>query len=174
MRNVYLIQRGTINVPLSIENRISQAVNMDYMGSAEFEFGALPKSLRAMQRAADALELRETNITNIEGNNLLVLSSLSDEDFATWCAQFKESCDNKRRLKEMLRIENWFKELKAPEELKGKRKQEYIDRHIRYRSDFWWDIDNGVMTSFNKDFMAQCRQNLESSWKYMDEQVANK
>jgi len=174
MRNVYLVQRGTINTPLSIENRISQAVNMDDMGSAEFEFGALPKSLRAMQHAADKLTLRETNIFNVDGDNLQVLTSLSDEDFEQWCTQFQEACSNKRHLKKGLRIENWFKAIQVPETLKGKSAKEYVDRHLRYRSDFWWDIDNNLMASFNKDFMAQCKQNLESSWKYMDEQVTAK
>lgn len=42
----YLVQRGKIRHPL-VEGRFSDAVNLDYMGSAEFEWGALPKSLRA-------------------------------------------------------------------------------------------------------------------------------
>lgn len=141
---------------------------MDYMGSSEFEFGALPSSLREMQRNKDQLILRATNISNVDGDNLLVLTSLSDEDFEIWCDQFLEACNHKRHLKESLRAADWFKEIKAPEALKGKKKKEYIERQLRYRPDFWWDLDNGAMASFNKEFMAQCKQNLESSWRYMD------
>lgn len=142
---------------------------MDYMGSAEFEFGALPASLRDMQQHQDELELRKTNITNIDGNSLYALTSLSEADFETWCQQFLEASNDKRQLKESLYIRDWFIEIKAPEALKGKKKQEYVKRKLSYRSNFWWDIVNGVMASFNKEFMTQCiRQNLEASWSYMD------
>jgi hypothetical protein len=56
MHTPYLIQRGEIKRPL-VEGRLSEAVNLDYMGSAEFEFGALPKSLRALQSMVDAISL---------------------------------------------------------------------------------------------------------------------
>lgn len=43
MRTPYLIQRGKIVKPLAEhDTRLSKAVNLDYMGSSEFEFGALP------------------------------------------------------------------------------------------------------------------------------------
>lgn len=46
----YLIQRASINTPLAAPSaRLSQAVNFDYMGSAEFEFGALPRSFRNIE-----------------------------------------------------------------------------------------------------------------------------
>jgi hypothetical protein len=48
----YLIQRGTI---LENSGALSDAVRLDYMGRAEFEFGAMPGSLRRMETQQDKL-----------------------------------------------------------------------------------------------------------------------
>lgn len=40
--------------------------------------------------------------------------------------------------------------------------------------DFWWDVDNHVMWSFDKVFMNRLGDVLVRSWKYMDEQKAVK
>ena len=47
----HYVQRGRIRRPLGqhVGLRLTQAVAMDYMGSAEFEFGVLPDSLRVTQ-----------------------------------------------------------------------------------------------------------------------------
>ena len=42
---------------------INNALNCDYMGAAEFEYGAVPKALWAMTNAAKAGELVETELT---------------------------------------------------------------------------------------------------------------
>ncbi len=70
VKPIYLVQRGTINRPLSqyTDVRISEAIDLDYMGSSEFEFGALPKSLRAFEAEADALNSRVVpSVTDAEG-----------------------------------------------------------------------------------------------------------
>jgi hypothetical protein len=56
LRKPYLIQRANIVKPLSPKNQagkvtLSKSVSFDYMGSSEFEFGALPKSLKRLHAA---------------------------------------------------------------------------------------------------------------------------
>ena len=50
-REPYLIQRALIRRPLGkyADATLTEAVAFDYMGAAEFEFGALPKSLRCSE-----------------------------------------------------------------------------------------------------------------------------
>jgi hypothetical protein len=51
MKTPYLIQRAEINSSRNDEMRLSQAVDLDYMGSSEFELGATAKSLRALEKS---------------------------------------------------------------------------------------------------------------------------
>lgn len=82
IRAPYLIQRAEIESPLAmVSTRLSQAVNFDYMGSAEFEFGALPKSFRRMEANKAQLILRKVPEI-MEGEiPLRVYSYLTNEEF---------------------------------------------------------------------------------------------
>lgn len=58
----YHIQRGDIVTPLAPDTaRLSKAVDFHYMGSAEFEFGALPKSFRRIEQVADDWKLQRVD-----------------------------------------------------------------------------------------------------------------
>jgi hypothetical protein len=155
IRTPYLIQRATIKTPLAEgTSRLSDAVSFDYMGSSEFEWGALPKSLRALQ--FDQKILKFVKVPEImEGEQQLrVLHAFeSDEDFA----KYKEYLLRLRGVGEHMRL---------------KERSEFdLTLKSRYdRANFWWDIDNHVMFSFHKIFMNRLQEHLASSWKYMDEQ----
>lgn len=65
----HLIQRCSIRDPRFAGDRkgIDKLLSFDYMGSAEFEFGALPKAVRLLREAAvnDKLELVETPFNSV-------------------------------------------------------------------------------------------------------------
>lgn len=153
MRTPYLIQRGKIKHPL-VEGRFSAAVDLDYMGSAEFEFGALPKSLRALQAMVDSISVTvDPRITGDNGESLRVLHTFSPDDYEKYIVHLLALRDGKVRTKES----TWFDKDHA--------------KHFKsLRCDLWWDVDNHVMWSFDKVFMKRLPGVLEASWKYMDEQ----
>lgn len=153
MHTPYLIQRGTINRPL-VEGRFSEAVNLDYMGSAEFEFGALPKSLRALQAKVDSISLTtEPRITDEGGASLRVLHTFTPDEYEEYVGHLLKLREGQLRTKES----TWFD-------------KEHPKRFKTLRCDVWWDIDNHVMWTFDKVFAKRLGDHLAASWKYMDEQ----
>ncbi len=158
MYTPYLIQRAQIETPLAAPDaRLSKAVNFDYMGSAEFEFGALPKSFRRIEVNADKFIMRK--VTEImEGEACLrVWSSFDDEKFEEYKLhlmrmRFPKNHGGLLRTKEGVRFE--------------------IDYpHSKYFvTNFWWDIDNDVMFGFEKNFMNRVGNYVASSLVYMNEQ----
>ncbi len=157
-RTPYLIQRATINRPLADKDtRLSRAANLDYMGSAEFEFGALPKSFRRIEQNADAFVMRLVPEIQ-EGEAVLrVWSYLNDEDFAAYKQHLLAMRENKLRLKESSYFDaNHNKNFK----------------HLR--ADFWWDIDNDVMFGFDKNFMNRVGHYVAASIMYMNSKQETK
>lgn len=153
MHTPYLIQRGKIVRPMP-DDRFSKLVDLDYMGSAEFEFGALPKSLRALQARVDSISITvEPRITGENGESLRVLHTFSPEEYEQYVAYLLQARDGKLRTKES----TWFD-------------KDHAKRFPSLRCDVWWDIDNHVMWSFDKNFMKRLPDALVASWKYMDEQ----
>jgi len=119
----YLIQRG------NFENRnyksgIDSIVKFDYMGSAEFEWGALPKSLD---------NIRE-NIKDYIYFNI----TIGDKSITVFCKNSQESeveeylnglSKNEMRLKEYSDFNNYI----------------FPSEYFSSETDFWWDIENNLM-----------------------------
>jgi hypothetical protein len=152
MKAPYLIQRGTINWPL-VHDRLSKAVSFDYMGSAEFEFGALPESLREMQKRIDSVSLTvEPRIMDGE-STLRVLHTFTPDEYEEYLGYLLKLREGHIQTKEDPRFQ-----------------KDHSLRSKRLCCDFWWDIDNHVMWSFDKNFMKRLPDVLVASWKYMNEQ----
>lgn len=153
LRAPYLIQRAKIKTPLAPEGTLlTEAIRLDYMGSAEFEFGALPDSLEALHKNRVRLRLiKVPSITDGE-RQLRVLSALSDADFAVYVGYLKKmrKPNNGIYTKECTQFEE-----RAPGTKFGG------------ENDFWWDIKTHVMFSFNKLFMNRLGAHLAVSWNYM-------
>jgi hypothetical protein len=143
----YLVQRGNISKLAPEETRLTKAVDLDYMGSAEFEFGALPKSLRALQSGTRTLRI----VSDIKQDDvpLRVLSAFNEEEFGEYIPYLHELRADKICLKEWLRF--------SPDRIKDE-----------YAENFWWDIENHVMWSFHKQFMNRLENYLQASFAYMD------
>ena len=149
----YHIQRGDIRRPLTpAGTKISDSVSFQYMGSSEFEFGALPRSLRTLQAYVDKLQLTvEPRIQDEQGRSVRVLHTFTSEEYEEYLVLMLAMRDGTRRTKEST----------------------YFDKehHTRFKSltcDFWWDIDAHVMWSFDKMFMNRLGEHLVASWQYMD------
>lgn len=155
IRTPYLIQRAEISAPLAArDKRFSEAVELDYMGSAEFEFGALPKSLRALQQRINSISITvEPRITGEGGESLRVLHTFTPDEYEEYVVHLLSLREGKLRTKES----TWFD-------------AGHSTRFKSLRCDLWWDIDNHVMWTFNKNFSKRLGDHLVASWKYMDEQ----
>lgn len=153
----YLIQRAQINSPLADEtSRLSQAVKFDYMGSSEFEFGALPKSFRRIESHGSNWVCRIVNEIKEGEIPLRVWSALSDEDFELY----------KTYLLRLRDYENHGGPIRTKEGVRFEHDREH-DKY--FTTNFWWDIDNDVMFGFKKEFMKRVNSYVASSLKYMNE-----
>lgn len=152
----YLIQRATIHKPLAPPSvRLSIAVDLDYMGSAEFEFGALPKSFRKIEAMAKDFVGRPVPEITKDGNPLIVYSYLNAANFAeykTWLLRLNGEGEPVRT-KESTRFERDYKS-------------------TYNKTDFWWDINNDAMFGFDPEFMRFLPEYVSSSLRYMNEQKA--
>lgn len=153
MKTPYLIQRCEIKRPIAPASAdISKAVDFDYMGSSEFEFGALPKSLRRIEQTGWKIrlvpEIMQGEIA------LRVWSSFSDEEFEeykTYLIRLRNPGSNPIRTKERTKFEE------------GGKISEF------FNTDFWWDIQNDVMFGFDKVFMKRVCDYVDNSLNLMNE-----
>jgi hypothetical protein len=111
------------------------------MGSAEFEWGALPDSLKRMTKTINDFNIFITsNILDIS-NGRLVLIAHTDE----YAALFPDIISGTIRLKESSKIK---------ESMTGRygsgRPIDPLDK-----TDAWWDIENDVMFCFGKSRAEQ-------------------
>jgi hypothetical protein len=151
----YLIQRGKIQKqPAS--KKVSDVVQLDYMGSAEFEFGALPASLRAMQAAQKQYSLFRL-VINGKDVHVWASSEVSRDELKE---QLTELAEKKLWLKERSEFDYWFRKEKSRWEQ---------DKDFKPFT-FWWDIKNHIMFSLNGEFMKKLPECLQASWTFMDEQ----
>ena len=133
----YLIQRASF---CHRENSkgIDSIVRFDYMGSSEFEWGALPKSLKAIRaNISDYVH----SVVDIKGKPISVYCGSSQ------VSEIKEYLiglsENKFRLKEFSGFNNYIN-----------------DNEMKYsRFDLWWDIENHLI--FWKSDVSDDRQVIE-------------
>lgn len=117
----YLIQRAKfVNSP--DQKGIDSILDFDYMGSAEFEFGALPQGLKRIRDNIHDYHLFEYVI-----NNKKIAVFCKKENKHEICIIINGLADNKFYLKEYCDLFYYTKEKDA------------------IRSDFWWDIGNDYM-----------------------------
>ena len=132
--NFYLIQRGEFNQDGEGLTGKTGVIDLDYMGSAEFEFGAIPKSFRRIMHDFNNYIYTPTGIYTKENNELILFSNQGLTD-------------------EILEGLNFF--INNPYHLKAYSELEKIPNSSikdtgfnKLRTNFWWCIE------FNKDWMA--------------------
>ncbi|MCR4334327.1 MAG: hypothetical protein NUV47_01180 [Patescibacteria group bacterium] len=136
----YLIQRAKFQDNFDKES-IDSILGFDYMGSAEFEFGALSQSLKRIREQIS--EYRTFSAVGVPLNHPLNVSNdfkitifCNGNNHKEICQAVKNLADNKFHLKEYCDFSDWIHSKK------------------NYRnSDFWWDIENDYMFwKYNLEF----------------------
>jgi hypothetical protein len=130
----WLVQRAKFrNIPVEHIDGVNSLFDFDYMGSAEFEFGALPKSLHAI-------------VDNVSEYHMVVVPSVCNrqrEPMYLYCHKGVTEQANSNAIhlsKEMYGYKEWCD---MPNYLAGEKS---------YRvNDFWWDILGHYMICFGKD-----------------------
>jgi len=135
----YLIQRGCFNNDGDSLTGNTGVVNLDYMGSIEFELGAIPKSYRRIMHDFNDYIYVPTGIHTIENNELILFSNkvLANEILDS----LSSFIYNPYKLKEYSELE------KIPD---SSLNDTGFDR---LKTNFWWCID------INKDWMAFLNSN---------------
>lgn len=149
---MYCIQRCKKKEKFKTGMRVSQWLQLDYMGSAEFEFGAVPECLRNFNALIEKLVI-ESHVVNKKSIYFLCTPAQ--------VASVREALDS------------WGKNLYKP------RLQETIsvpailqDTEKFYQDDFWFDIDDNIAFSFEQKDLQHFKQAFTNSVVYMDEQKA--
>jgi hypothetical protein len=159
MHKPYLIQRAKIRTPLAESDaRLSKAVGFDYMGSAEFEFGALPQSIKRIGANFNQWQCRLVNEIKEKEKTLRVYCALDDEEFE----QYKEYLLQ-------LRYPKQYGDLYTKESVNFEADWKFYSDFSRV--DFWWDIKNDVMFSFKKEFMNRLPSYVKNQYDYYNKEL---
>lgn len=150
----YLIQRCNVIDNPRPSKRISENLSTQYMGSAEFEFGSLPRSLRDINENIENYELvKVKEIKNSSGKELLIfMPKMTNELQNQYINHLKVLRKGQGRTKEYTGFSQ-------------------LDEHKTFsKTDVWWDIDNNIFFSFKPPIMKVIGESVKSSVKWMDEQ----
>lgn len=114
-------------------------LRLDYMGSAEYEFGAVPKSLKRITSRADMLEIiHVAGFHDYMNQKLYAISSLEKaEQYLQYFGQLVQETMPLKQRSEM-------KESSTGIDFMGKHIEDYR------KSDAWWDLDNDIMWCYGK------------------------
>ena len=138
--NPYLIQTMRLKKETTGPT-LDGMLGMDYMGSNEFEFGALPTSLKRITKNVDKFKYVRTAIPNHKGDALYLITRLKTE----YDTHIKNISNDDVHLKERSRL---------PEMISGKG---FMGRDIDNYSkvDAWWDLENDVMFCFTEELACK-------------------
>ena len=137
------------------EFKVSDMLTLDYMGSAEFEYGAVPKSIRAMT----GKDLKVYNVALFKEEVFLICTE--EEVFALTASLYELATDQKRT-KERISFSQHFQ----------------VNAHREYfyggNDDFWWDIEAQVAWTFSKPAANNFIEALKESVRQMDQKKQEK
>ena len=144
MNRPYLIQRMRIT---DATGSFDDTLNLDYMGSAEFEFGALPASLKRITKKCNNLKVNSfKKIKKYNGQSLCIVAT--ELDAKEYFEQYiKDLVNNNIKLKEVSRLKD---------EINGCG-SEYL------RVDAWWDIENDVIFVFGKKNAKRIQKTIQNT-----------
>jgi hypothetical protein len=138
-----LVQRGKFE-DAPDRKGLDAIISFDYMGAAEYEFGALPDSLkRIRQLGVDAQTIK------VRGTDFILLTSKSSskEDIKYYIASIKLLADyntaHKVPTKRGTKLCCFFEPEMVERIKKGCKKKTELVRNWRWSDmNFWWDIRN--------------------------------
>jgi hypothetical protein len=119
----WLIQRGIFRDNVG-KKGIESILSFDYMGSSEFEWGALPKSVGRIRDKINTYTYLDIPIKD------KVISVFCKETQKYEAKMYlEELAENKMRLQEFSAFNNYIND----------------DGYFKDKFDFWWDIENDLM-----------------------------
>lgn len=127
MNKMYLIQRGKFNPEKEFAGLTGRngLIDLDYMGSAEFEFGAIPYAYRRIMGYFDNYSLFDTGMKTVKGVPFKIFcKTYNQKEILTMIQSYIE---NPYHLKEYSALEFHFKDSAV-----------FMSR--RANTNFWWDI----------------------------------
>lgn len=182
--NFYLIQRGTFKdiKDLNDITGIDSIITWDYMGSAEFEFGSLPKSLHTI---VDAFKKRPTLFLKKDIEKFFTTITIKETPFTLFHitpyskTEIKEienlftlwsdidSWKDAPRLKEVLGIHHYFEGKTISSLKRGCKKKRIETKNYSYMN-FFWDIDNHFFVfpsaPIYKEYIIEALEALSKRW----------
>ncbi len=182
------IQRGVIQ-KRDLSLPISKAVSLEYMGNSYFEFGALPASLKRLNEKQDRLDYAQAEtLQAYDGRPLIlygdfkrefrasILKPINEDGLLSYKNALYQAAHREIHLEEGFGVEPYLDPENQIYGLKGKLSQDtspkerrrIIKKALVGAVDFWWDIENDVMMSFDETFMRQIKHHLNASWQKMN------
>jgi len=137
----YLVQRG------NFENRdfkkgIDTIVSFQYMGSSEYEWGALPESLRRIRGGFDKYTYMDIPI-----KDKTITVFLKEEHLENILEYLKDLSENNFRLQERSDFDTYINPSK----------------HFKCNTDFWWDLENDIMFwKENEEFKTKFKKLIKN------------
>jgi hypothetical protein len=155
LKAIDLVQRGHIQRPIDVTS-LYAAVELTFMGAAEFEGGALPASIDRLYQHILAGEASFVSFPSIRvGEETLIgFGPFNDKSRFFYEEQLALVASRKARLHE----ETSLPELMALSSTSL----------VRYRKDFpdfWWDIQNDVLLFFDPGLQEKLVDILRESWR---------
>lgn len=152
----YLVQRATIVRPYvdMANTKLGDAVDLDYMGSSEFENGGTGVSLRVFQaRESHIKQSVHPTITDALKRPLFIVHTFDDANLAAY--------------------NGYLRRLRGVDQTLRTKERTNFDQSIKNsNTDFWWDLQNHVFWSFDQHFMMGMIKTLRASWDFMNEKSA--
>jgi len=124
MEKPYCIQRAKFDNNRPDKKGIDKLLQFDYMGSAEFEFGALPASLKRVRANLNDYIMFQYSFKKFPSKCVTVYCKKEQYDFVGEILE--ELSEGKLRLKGYCDLQGFVNP-----------KKEFAHN----RNDFWWDID---------------------------------
>jgi hypothetical protein len=146
----WLIQRGTFKkIPDQEIVGLDSLISYDYMGSSEFEWGALPQSLTAICQKWQSYKVnRMDEIQDLNGNYLYFLSPEIFEE-VSW-HEGKSTIEDLKGI-----IKNLFTKRDSYQLKERSNCYEHIHGDVFSgripETNFWWDVNYHWMMCFGKD-----------------------
>jgi hypothetical protein len=136
----YLIQRGRFKAD-GVASGYDGLIQNDYMGSAEFEFGSLPQSLKFITTNLNSYTVNPTGLKCVDGRGLfLICRDDSKNEIAEVLAQLAVPEQRTFRLKERCYLSEALQQEKRNGRLTS-----------AGQTEVWWDIDNHWIACLGKD-----------------------
>lgn len=142
----YLIQRGSFRNNFDtatglLGGRPDRLIDPDYMGSAEFEWGAIPRAYRRILGQFDKYSLHITDLVTTGGVPFCLYCR--DDRYEIILDAIKKYLKEDYRLKEWTNMGVHFKPTPT---------DEWLRDHYKYqlRTNFWWCIDVASISNDDK------------------------